>query len=87
MFDLRFCTALTLVVNQHDVFVNKRLWAVRGDINTHIEGELINTKTGVYIHNIPVIVVNPDIALVDKKGHVIIQDGTLTGSPDTFCYS
>jgi hypothetical protein len=62
---LRECGAKTVVINQTTVFVNNRLWAVKGDPNDHQEGKLVNTGTSVFIGGIPVIVHAPDPATPD----------------------
>lgn len=60
--DPRICGAATIVVGQSTVFVNSRLWAVKDDICTHGNGQLINTGTTVFIAGLPVIVHYPDPA-------------------------
>jgi len=84
--DLRACGATTTVVGQGTVFVNGKLWAVKGDTNTHNAGGLINTFTGVYVQGKPVIVHTPDLAQSDGAGHVLVQDQTAQGSGDVFAY-
>ncbi len=61
----RVCGATTVVIGQKTVFVNGKLWAVRGDPNSHGDGQLINTGTTVFIAGIPVIVHSPDPAVPD----------------------
>ena len=83
--DLRACGAQTIVQGQSTVTVNGKLWAVKGDPESHGNGELINTFTGVYIHGIPVIVNTPDPATVDDATHSNTQ--TAQGSPNVYAYS
>lgn len=84
--DLRACSATTVVIGQSTVFVNNKLWAVKDDPNTHIEGGLIPTGTTVFVENKLVIVHTPDLAKIDGAGHVMTQDQTAQGSGDTFAY-
>lgn len=84
--DPRACGAKTTVVGQSTVFVNGELWAVKDDMNTHMEGQLINSYTGVYINGKPVIVHTPDKAKVDKAGHVNTEDQTAGGSGNVHAY-
>lgn len=85
--DLRACGATTTVVGQSTVFVNGKLWAVKGDTNTHQDGGLINTTgSTVTIEGKPVIVHGPDLAEVDKAGHFMVLDETAQGSGDVFAY-
>lgn len=86
--DPRICGATTVVQNQSTVFVNGQLWAVRGSVNSHGSGGLINT-TGdtVFIEGIPVIVHGPDDAnpdLLELSPHD--NPKTAEGSPDVFAY-
>lgn len=86
--DPRFCGATTVVQNQSTVFVNGKLWAVKGTFNSHGEGALINT-TGdtVFVEGIPVIVHGPDNANPDELA-ISPHDNPKTagGSPDVFAY-
>lgn len=84
--DSRACGASTIVVGNQTVFVNGRLWAVKGDIDTHEAGGLINT-TGhtVFNQGIPVIVLG-DKAEQDMLGHVMSDDEAASASGDTFAY-
>ena len=69
--DNRFCGATTIVSNQSTVFVEDKLWAVQGDQNTHINGNLV-AKYGsldVYNEDILVIVAVGDEAVPDWFGH------------------
>lgn len=85
--DPRACGATTTVVGQSTVFVNGKLWAVKGDTNTHQAGDLINTTgSTVTIEGKPVIVHGPDLAKPDRAGHVNTQDQTAGGSGDVFAY-
>jgi len=54
--DKRACSASTIVEGNQTVFVNEKLWAVKGDPESHGEGRLINTGTTVLVQGIPVIV-------------------------------
>jgi len=63
--DPRVCGAVTVVVNQSNTYVDGRLWAVLGDPNSHGDGALINSFTGVNINGLPVIVHTPDSAEPD----------------------
>jgi len=85
--DARACGATTVVDNQASVWVNGKLWAVKGDPNSHSAGGLINTTgSTVYIEGIHVIVHGPDLAEVDGAGHVGSADATAEGSGDVFAY-
>lgn len=55
---------------QSTVFVNGRLWAVEGDPNTHIDGDLISVVgSTVFIGGKKVIVAIGDTAQTDGAGH------------------
>lgn len=91
--DPRACGAATTVENQTSVYVNNKLWAVKGSTNSHIAGGLINTTGAaasagneVYIENIEVIVHGPDLAEADELGHVATEDQTAGGSDDVEAY-
>jgi uncharacterized Zn-binding protein involved in type VI secretion len=87
--DLRACGAGTIVVNQFTVYVNGRLWAVLGDIDTHGNGQLTPKGTTVFAGGLPVVVLG-DPAIPDDK--CPLEDGahclpaTATASGDTFAY-
>lgn len=49
MWDKRACSAGTIVQNQSTVFVNGRLWSIKGSVCTHEMGGLINSFRGVWI--------------------------------------
>jgi uncharacterized Zn-binding protein involved in type VI secretion len=83
--DDRACGAKTVVSGQTSVYVNGKLWAVKGDTNTHDAGGLINRFTGVYINGKPVIVRN-DPGQVDGQLHAGSADKASGFSPDVFCY-
>lgn len=88
--DGRACGATTVVVGNSTVFVNGKLWAVRGDPNTHGAGGLINTagKT-VFIEGKNVIVNKPDHANPDTLCPIPAthcDPFTTGGSPDVFAY-
>ena len=55
--DTRNCGATTVVEGQDFVFVDSKLWAVKGDPNSHGDGQLINSQSYVLINGIPVILV------------------------------
>lgn len=88
--DRRICGASTIVVNQGSVTVNGRLWAVKGDVDSHGMGALKNSFTSVYVEGIPVIVHTPDSASPDAICFIV--DGphcnpkTAQGSGDVFAY-
>lgn len=88
--DSRTCGATTVVQNQSTVFVNGRLWAVKGDPNTHGGGNLINTGTTVFISGIPVIVHSADPAAPDGlcpiAGGPHCGPATASGSDNVFAY-
>ena len=65
--DARFCGATTIVQGQSTVFVNNKLWAVEGDPNSHVHGELvcIYSKKNIFIENKHAIVAIGDIAEPD----------------------
>lgn len=89
--DLRSCGAVTIVTNQSTVFVNNKLWAVKGDRNNHINGALKNTTgDSILIENKEVIVHGPDQADPDNlcpiSGGKHCNPETAQGSGDTLCY-
>ena len=85
--DKRKCEASTTVQNQSTVFVNDKLWAVRGSDDSHGHGGLINsTGDTVFCEGKPVIVHGPDQAEPDDAGHFLSQDATAEGSPNVFAY-
>lgn len=86
--DARACGAKTIVIGQSTVFVNGKLAAVDGDINTHSDGGLIpdTPEKKVWIEGKLVIVNKPDIAEVDGLGHEGAADETAEGSPNVFAY-
>lgn len=55
--DLRDCGATTIVTGQSTVYVENKLIAVEGDMNSHGGGALIPGRSDVKIGNIPIIVV------------------------------
>ena len=63
--DARSCGATTVVVGQSSTYVDGKLWAVAGDINTDGNGQLIPSVSGVFIEGKLVIVHAPDDAEVD----------------------
>ncbi len=88
--DGRACGATTVVQNQSTVFVNGKLWAIRGTVNSHGAGGLINTTgSTVLINGIPIIVYGPDHANPDTLCPIPAthcDPFTTGGSPDVFAY-
>ena len=86
--DPRVCGATTVVQNQSTVFVNGKLWAVRGSVNSHGEGGLLNTTGDTIILNgIPIIVHGPDHANPDNLEAPPHNDpATAGGSEDVLVY-
>lgn len=82
--DNRNCGAKTVVQGQSTVYVNGKLWAVKGDPNTHGNGRLINTGTTVFVEGINVIVHTPDNANPDNADHN--NPKTAEGSDDVYAY-
>jgi hypothetical protein len=86
--DPRTCGATTVVVGQGSTFVDGKLWAVEGDINSHGDGQLIASVATVLIEGKKVIVHAPDDAVPDDL--CIPLDGahckpmTAAGSGSTF---
>jgi hypothetical protein len=68
--DDRFCGAITIVTGQSTVFVNNKLWAVEGDLDTHCnEGALIASygPKNVFIGGKNVICAVGDTAAPDNS--------------------
>lgn len=88
--DARSCGATTVVEGQDFCYVDGKLWAVENDPNSHGDGQLIPTYSGVYIDNKPVIVHTPDQAQPDDLcpplGGNHCDPETAEGSPGTFAY-
>jgi uncharacterized Zn-binding protein involved in type VI secretion len=85
--DRRACDGHTKVVEQSTVFVNGKLWAVKGSKEgDHLEGALINSGTTVVIGGTPVIVHKPDQAHPDGAGHIGNEDETAEGSDNVFAF-
>jgi hypothetical protein len=88
--DARACGATTVVVGNSTTFVDGKLWAVEGDINTDGNGQLIPSGSAVYIQGKPVIVNAPDDAVPDDKclpfGGAHCEPKTAGGSGATFAY-
>lgn len=88
--DARVCGAKTVVTGQGTVTVNGKLWAVKGDKNTHGGGDLINSGTTVKINNIEVIVHAADAASPDNLcipvGPPHCSPDTAAGSDNVTCY-
>lgn len=88
--DLRICGAATVVVGQSTTYVDGKLWAVKDDINTHGDGQLIPSGSSVFIQGLPVIVHAPDQAQPDALcipiGEPHCDPMTAAGSGTTFAY-
>jgi hypothetical protein len=86
--DARACGATTVVVGQSTVYVDGRLWAVEGDINSDGDGQLIASVSTVLIEGKKVIVHAPDDAAPDDLcipiGGPHCEPKTAEGSGDTF---
>jgi hypothetical protein len=86
--DARACGATTVVVGQGSTYVNGRLWAVEGDINSHGNGELVASVATVLIEGKRVIVNAPDDAAPDDLciplNGAHCEPMTAEGSGDTF---
>jgi hypothetical protein len=86
--DARTCGATTVVVGQSSTYVNGKLWAVEGDINSHGDGQLIASVAAVKIEGKRVIVHAPDDAVPDDLclplGGAHCEPMTASGSGDTF---
>jgi hypothetical protein len=69
--DSRFCGATTVVSGQSSVFVNNKLWAVEGDLNTHGAGQLVPVygPKNVYVENKLVICAVGDKSEPDDYPH------------------
>lgn len=87
--DARICGATTVVQNQSTVFVNSKLWSVKGSIDSHGSGALINSGSSVFINGIPVVI-KGDHAQPDNLCFIVGPphcDPIAVGcSPDVFCY-
>lgn len=87
---MRACGAITKVTGQKNTFVNKRLWAVEGDQNSHGGGDLIPTKRVVFINKKPVITNAPDAAGADALCGIVpgahCAPSTAQGAMKTFAY-
>lgn len=92
--DARFCGAATIVEGQSSVYVNDILWAVEGDPNDHVHGELISTysKRNIFIEGKRAIVAIGDIAAPDGPDapmfplHPYPPTDPLEGSPNVIAY-
>lgn len=86
--DARTCGATTVVIGQSTTYVDGRLWAVEGDVNTDGDGQLIPSVAGVLIEGKRVIVHAPDDAVPDDLclpvGGAHCEPMTAEGSSDTF---
>lgn len=86
--DKRFCDATTIVTNQTTVFVNDKLWAVKDDKNSHLEGKLIpiTGSLNVYVEDKLVIVAVGDKSEPDSEGHSGDLPDPKEKSSDVFAY-
>lgn len=87
--DTRVCGATTVVVGQSSVTIAGKLWAVKDDVNSHGNGQLINsTGSSVTINGKPVIVHGPDNASADDLCPIPphCEPKTASGAGATFCY-
>jgi uncharacterized Zn-binding protein involved in type VI secretion len=88
--DPRVCGATTVVVGQSTTYVDGKLWAVKDDINTDGDGQLIPTGSSVFVEGKPVIVHTPDHAQEDDLcipiGAPHCDPETAAGSGATFAY-
>lgn len=67
--DSRFCGATTIVQGQSNVYVNGKLWAVEGDPNTHVLGNLISVVGSTVKINGKKVIVLGDAATADLFPH------------------
>jgi len=88
--DARACGATTVVIGNSTTYVDGKLWAVIGDINTHGEGGLVPSGSTVYVQGKLVIVNTPDDAdpddLFKPQGGLHGEPKTAEGSGTTFAY-
>jgi hypothetical protein len=88
--DMRFCGAGTIVIGNQTVFVNDRLWAVDGDVDSHTGGNLkaVTGPPTIYIQNKLIICAVGDIAAPDNdpKIHPTGPTNPLQASPNVFTY-
>lgn len=86
--DSRKCGATTIVQGQSTVKVNGKLWAVEGDPETHIGGNLIAAygKKNIKINGKLVICAVGDKAGGDLAGHPGPPTDPLGASGDVFVY-
>jgi hypothetical protein len=86
--DSRFCDGKTEVSGQGTVYVNSLLWAVDGDQNNHVGGNLIPVygAKNVYINGKLIIVAVGDIAAGDDEGHPAPPTDPQQSSGDVFAY-
>lgn len=87
--DLRSCSATTVVNNQSTVFVNGKLWAIKDSINSHGNGQLINSGSTVTINGLPVIIQNDNAKpdnLCPKPGGNHCNPVAVGHSDNVFCY-
>lgn len=66
--DVRSCGAVTVPTGNSTVFVNDKLRAVHGDLNSHGGGALIATGTTVFIED-KLVIVAGDHASADSADH------------------
>jgi hypothetical protein len=88
--DARTCGATTVVIGNSTTYVDGKLWAVQGDINTDDNGQLIPSGSTVYVQGKLVIVHAPDDAEPDEQclplGGEHCEPKTAEGSGATFAY-
>ena len=86
--DLRYCGAITEVIQQSTVFVNDELWAVQGDTCDHADGLLyaVYGAKNIYVENKLIICAPGDKATPDDFGHTSPQVDPSTASSDTIVY-
>lgn len=85
--DKRFCDGETIVEGNSTVFVNGKLWAIEGNVDSHEMGNLvvIGQRT-VKIGGIPAVGALKDTAVPDLFGHMEGPVDPLEGSPNVFVY-
>lgn len=89
--DPRICGALTVVQGQSSVFVNNLLWAVIGDPNTDVLGNLNGSPDGsVKVEGKEVVVHRPENAQEDLLCPIVgephCNPQTASGSDNVFAY-
>jgi len=69
--DKRTCGATTIVSGQSTVFVNGKLWAVEGDLDSHGHGDLVSVIGSTVKINGKKVIVYGDHANSDDAGHTM----------------